>query len=74
MAISFFIRHRAITELYKMKGSAYVNDIKYDELVRKVRQHEETIAQLVEIIAVTNRRLSELDRKQGEQSHTYSFT
>ncbi|HLR62369.1 MAG TPA: hypothetical protein VK097_07995 [Lentibacillus sp.] len=51
-----------------------MNDIKYDELVRKVRQHEETIAQLVEIIAVTNRRLSELDRKQGEQSHTYSFT
>ncbi|WP_175284972.1 hypothetical protein [Lentibacillus jeotgali] len=51
-----------------------MGDIKYDELVRKVWQHEETIAQLVEIIAVTNRRLSELDRKQREQSHTYSFT
>ncbi|HLS09723.1 hypothetical protein [Lentibacillus sp.] len=51
-----------------------MSEIEYDELVRKVRQHEETIAQLVEIIAVTNRRLADLDRKQQEQSHTYSFT
>lgn len=43
-----------------MKGSAYVNEIEYDELVKKVRQHEEAITQLLEIIAVTNRRLSEL--------------
>ncbi|WP_167751355.1 hypothetical protein [Lentibacillus salicampi] len=43
-----------------------MSDIKYEELVRKVRQHEETISQLVEIIAVTNRRLSELDGKLKE--------
>ncbi|MGP4105568.1 hypothetical protein [Virgibacillus sp. L01] len=51
-----------------------MGEVKYDELLRRVQQHEETITQLVEIIAVTNRRLSELDRKQNEQSHTYSLT
>ncbi|MFB4167839.1 hypothetical protein [Virgibacillus sp. JSM 102003] len=51
-----------------------MSEIKYDELLRRVQQHEETITQLVEIIAVTNRRLSELDRKQNEQLHTYSLT
>lgn len=66
MAIRFLRGLHAITESYKVKGSAYVSDIKYEELVRKVRQHEETISQLVEIIAVTNRRLSELDGKLKE--------
>ncbi|GGK03049.1 hypothetical protein GCM10007063_26590 [Lentibacillus kapialis] len=51
-----------------------MDDFKYDELDRKIRQLEETIAQLVEIIAVTNRRLSELDKKQEGPTHTYSFT
>lgn len=57
-----------------MEGGFDVSEVKYDELLRRVQQHEETITQLVEIIAVTNRRLSELDRKQNEQSHTYSLT
>ncbi|MFD2761220.1 hypothetical protein [Lentibacillus juripiscarius] len=51
-----------------------MSECKYDELVRKVEQHEQTIAQLVAIIASTNRQLAELDRKQKEQSHTYSLT
>ncbi|MFD1361676.1 hypothetical protein [Lentibacillus salinarum] len=71
MAIGIMAQFRAITELSKKKGSAYVSEIAYDELVQQVRQHEEAIAQLLEIVAVTNRRLSELDRKQKEH---YSFT
>ncbi|WP_176447874.1 hypothetical protein [Lentibacillus sp. CBA3610] len=51
-----------------------MSEIEYDELVKKVRQHEEAIAQLLEIIAVTNRRLSELDKKNEESSHAYSFS
>ncbi|GAA0446640.1 hypothetical protein GCM10008983_25640 [Lentibacillus halophilus] len=47
---------------------------KYDELARKVEQHEQTIAQLLEIIASTNARLAELDRKQKEQSYSHSLT
>ncbi|GAB4072938.1 hypothetical protein GCM10028778_06020 [Barrientosiimonas marina] len=39
----------------------------HDELVKQVRQHEEVITQLLEIVAVTNRRLSELERRQTDQ-------
>lgn len=56
------------------EGGVFVSENKYDELVRKVQQHEETITQLVEIIAATNRRVSELDRMQCEQTHTFSLT
>ncbi|WP_164668092.1 hypothetical protein [Virgibacillus doumboii] len=51
-----------------------MSEYKYDELVRRIQQHEETITQLVEIIATTNRRLSELDRKYNEQKHAYALT
>ncbi|WP_171046255.1 hypothetical protein [Lentibacillus cibarius] len=51
-----------------------MSERKYDELVRKVQQHEQTIAQLVTIIAATNRRLDELDEKNNRSSHTYSLT
>lgn len=71
MAIGLFGWFHAITELSKMKGSAYVSDIEFDELVKKVRQQEEAITQLLEIVAVTNRRLSELER---EREGHYSFT
>ncbi|WP_156418753.1 hypothetical protein [Lentibacillus amyloliquefaciens] len=51
-----------------------MSEKKYDELATKVRQHEEAIAQLLEIIAVTNRRLSELDGKHEDSLNPYSFT
>lgn len=38
--------------------------ISYEELVRKVQQQEDTVAQLVKIIAATNHRISELQVKQ----------
>ncbi len=40
--------------------------ISYDELVRKVQQQEDTVAQLVRIIATTNHRIAELQIKQEE--------
>lgn len=36
----------------------------YESLFYKLDQHEKTITQLLEIIAVTNRKLFELERKQ----------
>lgn len=38
-----------------------------DELTLKVDQHEKTISQLVEIIALTNRRLTEFIQMDSEQ-------
>jgi len=40
--------------------------ISYDELVQKVQQQEDTVAQLVRIIATTNHRIAELQIKQEE--------
>jgi len=37
-----------------------------EELIRKVQQQEDTVAQLVRIIASTNHRVSELQVKQEE--------
>ncbi|MFD1038874.1 hypothetical protein ACFQ3N_10805 [Virgibacillus byunsanensis] len=45
----------------------------FNDLVLKVQQHEETITQLVEIIAVTNRRLSELYAQEHNKEHNFSF-
>lgn len=39
------------------------DQINLQDLKRKVEQHEETIVQLLEIIAATNRRISDLSRK-----------
>ncbi|MEC5422850.1 hypothetical protein QGM71_04970 [Virgibacillus sp. C22-A2] len=45
----------------------------FNKLVSKVQQHEETITQLVEIIAATNRRITDLttDKKENKK---YSLT
>lgn len=40
------------------------SQITYEELVRKVQQQEDTVAQLVRIIATTNHRLAEIQIKQ----------
>lgn len=41
---------------------------KVNQLIKKVNQHEQTITQLVEIIALTNRRLTDLAKLQSTQS------
>lgn len=38
---------------------------KIADLTKKINQHEKTISQLVEIIALTNRRLTELAKSQS---------
>jgi len=38
--------------------------VTFKELVKKVQQQEDTVAQLVKIIAATNHRISELQVKQ----------
>ncbi|SEA39864.1 hypothetical protein SAMN05421743_104215 [Thalassobacillus cyri] len=43
--------------------TTYVNQ-EYQELYHKLKQQEKTIAQLVEIIAATNKRIYDLDRRQ----------
>ncbi|SFJ45368.1 hypothetical protein SAMN04487936_102234 [Halobacillus dabanensis] len=40
-----------------------------DYIYERLKQQEETIAQLVEIIAATNRRLTELDQRQHGFEH-----
>lgn len=39
-----------------------------NELIKKVNQHEQTITQLVEIIALTNRRVTDLAQLQSTES------
>ncbi|WP_175631916.1 hypothetical protein [Virgibacillus siamensis] len=51
-----------------------MSEMTNDELTKKLRQHEETITQLVEIVAATNQRLSELDKKVSERTHPVSLT
>jgi len=41
---------------------------KINQLTKKVNQHEQTITQLVEIIALTNRRLTDLAKLQSTPS------
>ncbi|WP_188454130.1 hypothetical protein [Virgibacillus oceani] len=48
--------------------------IAFDALVNKVQQQEETIAQLVEIVAATNRKLTELSRKVHKNEHNFSLS
>jgi len=40
-----------------------------NELIKKVNQHEHTIAQLVEIVSVTNRKLTTLTRLQATNNN-----
>ncbi|WP_174614278.1 hypothetical protein [Virgibacillus ihumii] len=51
-----------------------MSELTNNELAKKVRQHEETITQLVEIVASTNHRLTELDKKLSENTHTTVLT
>lgn len=51
-----------------------MSEITNNELAKKLRQHEETITQLVEIVAATNQRLAELDQKLSESTHIVSLT
>lgn len=41
--------------------------IAYKDLVKKIKQHEKIIAQLVEIIAATNRQVTDITSKQKER-------
>ncbi|CQR46490.1 hypothetical protein BN1058_00751 [Paraliobacillus sp. PM-2] len=43
---------------------ALSNELDFNELNKKIQQQEQTIAQLVSIIATSNRRLDELEKKQ----------
>lgn len=46
--------------------------VSFDELVRKVQQQEDTVAQLVKIIAATNHRVSEVKNKQDSMKIYHS--
>ncbi|MFZ3576914.1 hypothetical protein [Virgibacillus sp. DJP39] len=48
--------------------------ISYDSLVTKVRQQEETIVQLLVIIAATNRKISDLIELQDQRKHSLSHS
>lgn len=51
-----------------------MSEMTINELATKLRQHEETITQLVEIIAATNNKLTELDKKLSENAHIVPLT
>jgi len=42
----------------------------FEELVKKVQQQEDTVVQLVKIVAATNHRISELQSKQENVEKT----
>ncbi|MCD5325899.1 MULTISPECIES: hypothetical protein [Pontibacillus] len=50
------------------------NDLSYQELYHKLKKQEEFITQLLEILAVTNRKVTELDQRQRrvELHHLYT--
>lgn len=51
----------------------FVNDsngVSFDALAIKVQQQEETITQLLVIVAATNRKLSDLIEAQNQSIHT----
>ena len=52
-------------------GDILKSHMTFDELVRKVQQQEETVAQLVRIIAATNHRISDLQLKQEEINNVH---
>ena len=51
---------------YKLfwRGEIMENNITFKDLVKKVQQQEDTVVQLVKIVAATNHRISELQLKQ----------
>ncbi|REJ10185.1 hypothetical protein [Halobacillus trueperi] len=46
-----------------------MNDKEFEYIYKRLNQQEETIAQLVEIIGATNRRITDLDRRQLGVEH-----
>lgn len=47
------------------------DEMSYDAIYRKLQQQEQTISQLLAIIAVNNRKLNELDKRQVSlEQHT----
>ncbi|MYL49166.1 hypothetical protein GLV98_06705 [Halobacillus litoralis] len=47
-----------------------MNGKEFEYIYKRLNQQEETIAQLVEIIGATNRRITDLDRRQlGVEHH-----
>lgn len=50
------------------------NNISYDSLAVKVRQQEETITQLLIIIAATNRKLSDFIETQNKEKRTLTHS
>ncbi|WP_161493842.1 hypothetical protein [Virgibacillus necropolis] len=50
------------------------NRVSYDSLVTKVHQQEETITQLLVIIAATNRKLSDLIEAQNQPKHSLTHS
>lgn len=58
-------------------GGGIVNEqerARLNHLMKKINQHEETITQLVEIIAATNRRITDVSIKQKERKNSYSIS
>ncbi|WP_157087678.1 hypothetical protein [Oceanobacillus damuensis] len=43
-----------------------------NELAVKIQQHEKAIAQILEILAATNRKITELSSNQTERDYFYS--
>ena len=62
-------RHYAITMTKVLGGIIMLTEERktLNHLVRKVKQQEETITQLVEIIAATNRRITDVIYRQQEK-------
>ncbi len=77
MAIGLKYRIHGINKMQERKEDLHMNEqdyIAFDALVIKVQQHEETITQLMEIVAATNRKLTELSRNQHNTDKNYSLS
>lgn len=73
IAISLLIVVHGINSYAKQKEEMFVNDsngVSFDALAIKVQQQEETITQLLVIVAATNRKLSDLIEAQNQSIHT----
>lgn len=73
MAISLLAYVRDINKTLELGGGIVSEEerARLIHLVKKVKQHEETITQLVEIIAATNRRITDVSIKQKESENSY---
>lgn len=65
---------RDINKTIELQGGGKMNkkeQVTLDHLTRKIEQQEKTITQLVEIIAATNRRITDLSIRQKEQENGF---